>query len=376
MAAPDGEGKIRITPDDLRDPKVDEAIARAAHAGQQAAQAPASQVKPSKAYPPAAPPSAAPPPAPAKPSKMASSTTLYTALAGGMGALMAWGVTELVLPASASDNPAVSSALIMAHTVLWFAIIGALTGGAVGCIEGVASRAPNQAIRGGSLGFFVGLFGCAFGGMLAEVAYSFLSARAGGGSASMATQIFSRTVGWAVAGVFLGLGQGLSMLSARKVLNGFLGGLGGGVLGGVLFDPIGLLFGGIGAGLVSRGVGLLILGVAVGALMGVVEEMLKDAWLRVEQGLLAGKQFVIYKNPTLIGSSPKSHIYLFKDPSVEPHHAAIHILANRYEIEDLRSAAGTFVNGLAISRGRLRDGDEIRIGQTIFRYSEKRKEGR
>jgi pSer/pThr/pTyr-binding forkhead associated (FHA) protein len=107
--------------------------------------------------------------------------------------------------------------------------------------------------------------------------------------------------------------------------------------------------------------------------MGVVEEMLKDAWLRVEQGALAGKQFVLYKNPTVIGSSPKCEIYLFKDPGIEPRHAAIHVVQNRREIEDLSSPQGTFLNNQSIVRHRLQDGDRIRVGKTVFHYLEKRK---
>ena len=150
----------------------------------------------------------------------------------------------------------------------------------------------------------------------------------------------------------------------------------GGALGGFLFDPIGIVLGQIGEGLVSRLIGLVILGAAVGAMIGLVEELLKDAWLRVEQGLLAGKQFVIYRNPTFIGSSPKCQIYLFKNPAVEPRHAAVHMVGNHYEIEDLRSAQGTFVNHQPVTRRRLQNGDQIRIGKTVLQYSERQKGGR
>ena len=147
-------------------------------------------------------------------------------------------------------------------------------------------------------------------------------------------------------------------------------------MGGFLFDPIGIVLGQVGEGLLSRLIGLVILGAAVGAMIGLVEELLKDAWLRVEQGFLAGKQFVIYKTPTIIGSSPKCQIYLFKDVAVEPRHAAIHIVGNYYEIEDLQSPQGTFVNHQPVTRRRLQSGDRIRIGKTVFHYSEKKKGGR
>ena len=34
----------------------------------------------------------------------------------------------------------------------------------------------------------------------------------------------------------------------------------------------------------------------------------------MKEGLIAGKQFVLYRDPTYIGSAPNCHVYLFKDP--------------------------------------------------------------
>ena len=84
-----------------------------------------------------------------------------------------------------------------------------------------------------------------------------------------------------------------------------------------------------------------------------------------------GKQFILYKNPTYIGSSPQCEIYLFKDTQVAPQHAAIREIPQGYEIEDLKTTSGTFVNGTPISRIRLRNDDQIQIGSTTFTFHEK-----
>jgi hypothetical protein len=275
-------------------------------------------------------------------------------------------LTELVLP----PRDVVSEKLILLHSVFWLALVGALVGAAIGCVEGAVSRSLYAAIRGGSIGLFLGAAGCALGAAVGQSAYFLVG---GGAAASFGVQMISRCVAWGVAGLCLGLAQGVALGSGRKVINGLLGGLAGGAIGGLLFDPLGVVLGGIHDGLVSRLVSLVIVGAAVGGVMGVVEEMLKDAWLRVEQGALAGKQFVLYKNPTVIGSSPKCEIYLFKDPGIEPRHAAIHVVQNRREIEDLSSPQGTFLNNQSIVRHRLQDGDRIRVGKTVFHYLEKRK---
>jgi pSer/pThr/pTyr-binding forkhead associated (FHA) protein len=88
--------------------------------------------------------------------------------------------------------------------------------------------------------------------------------------------------------------------------------------------------------------------------------------LKVTAGLITGKQFVLYRNPTYIGSSLSCNIYLFKDPHVGPRHAAIHVNKSGFEIEDLPLGCKTLVNGKAVMRHRLRDGDEIRISNTQF----------
>ena len=235
------DGKIRITADDLRDPMVDDALAREKQRKAMALDAelsPAERKKAQKQYP-----SVAPGPQPEVVAKgggsaFVSSATLYTAVAGALGALVAWGLTEFVLPPVGGQ----SGEMILLHSVVWLALIGALVGAAIGSIEGVASRAPNQAIRSGSLGFFIGMAGCGLGALIAQAVYfAFGSVSAGG----LAPDIIARAAAWGIAGLFLGLAQGLAMLSARKALNGLIGGLLGGIVGGILFDPLGLAFGGI-----------------------------------------------------------------------------------------------------------------------------------
>ena len=84
----------------------------------------------------------------------------------------------------------------------------------------------------------------------------------------------------------------------------------------------------------------------VGLFVGIVEQWTKSAWLLMKAGPLAGKQFVVFRNPTVLGSSPKADIYLFKDEAIEPRHALIHDRGGRFEIEDMNTADGTYVNGI------------------------------
>ena len=64
---------------------------------------------------------------------------------------------------------------------------------------------------------------------------------------------------------------------------------------------------------------------------------------------------------TQIGRDPASDIPLLS-PAVSRHHAMIQATANGYEITDLGSTNGTYVNGVRISKALLRQGDAIYIG--------------
>ncbi|MCX7013721.1 MAG: FHA domain-containing protein [Candidatus Sumerlaeota bacterium] len=255
----------------------------------------------------------------------------------------------------------------IAKSALWFAIIGAFIGLGLGAAEGAVSRAYQAAVVAGLVGGLAGFIGGGIAGGMAQILYvALLSAQSEQGSLGL--QILARTMGWGLAGMLLGIGQAIPMKSAKKIRNGLLGGLAGGLIGGFLFDSISLVFH---SGGTSRMMALCVIGGATGSMIGIVENLLKDAWLRVVAGPLTGKQFVIYRNPTAFGSSPKADIYLFKDPSIEPRHALLHSTPQGYVLEDTRSASGTYVNGRRVAQQRLRPNDLIQIGQYQFAYGEK-----
>jgi len=118
----------------------------------------------------------------------------------------------------------------------------------------------------------------------------------------------------------------------------------------------------------SRGVGFALVGLATGVAMGLVESALKDRWLYVTAGPLAGKQFILYKSETSIGSRQESDIYLFKDPNILPQHALIQISGARVQ---LRATGPVQWAGQSIKNRVLQDGDLLQVGRYSFRYKEK-----
>lgn len=73
-----------------------------------------------------------------------------------------------------------------------------------------------------------------------------------------------------------------------------------------------------------------------------------------------------------IGRSRECDIFL-EDLAVSRLHAIIRQLADGgYELEDHRSATGTYVNGMPISRYHLLEGDVVQIGSSRFTFRQKR----
>jgi hypothetical protein len=177
----------------------------------------------------------------------------------------------------------------------------------------------------------------------------------------------ARAVAWMVLGVAAGATYGIIGMSGKKAAYGILGGVIGAGLGGLLFDPIALATNG---GAASRGVGFSLLGLATGVAIGLVESALKDRWLYVTAGPLAGKQFILYKPRTIIGSDQKCDIYLFKDNNIAKEHAIVDLAGSRIM---LRAIGETYVNGQPVRQQVLMSGAVVQIGRYAFRYQERQR---
>ena len=248
---------------------------------------------------------------------------------------------------------------------LFLVLVGSALGLSLSLAEPVMAQNGRAAVVNGSVGLAAGLVGSVFVGCIIDSVYQALG---GGVAQHQGQQLLARTVTWGILGAFLSVGPGIVLRNAKRLGIGIAGGLIGGVLGGALFDPLHQLTGYVG---VSRFVGLLAIGGLTGAATGLLEQAVKTGWLQVTQGLIAGKQFVLYRPVTTIGSSPECDIYLFKDPQIAPQHATVELIPGGFELADRHSATSTFVNGQAIQRTRLRAGDHIQIGGTCFTFQER-----
>jgi len=259
-----------------------------------------------------------------------------------------------------------------AINVLSFGLCGMFLALCLGIGEPLSERNLPRGVRNGALGAILGLIG----GVCVSLFIDRVYRAAGGGSGTVDVQqytvrdVLARACAWGVLGLFLAAGPGLLMGNLKKIMIGLAGGLIGGAVGGALFDPVSSVAGPD----ISRLVALCAIGLLTGAGTGLIENAAKTGWLKVTGGLIAGKQFILYRNPTYIGSGPECQIYLFRDPDVGRRHAALHMVPGGIELEDLPLGQASVVNGQPVSRARLRHGDQIAIGATTFLFQEKAKQ--
>jgi len=286
----------------------------------------------------------------------------YLGLAGLAGSLLGWGICEPYFSEAAGRRS-------------WFSlftlpVIVMLTCLGLGVAESIVERSGKKALIRGLLALALGaVFGIIFY-IAAEFIYAILRQII----FSLGVQTnrnpafwLVRGIAWAVFGVAGGIVYGLVDRSGAKTKYGILGGLIGAGLGGTVFDPISFA---TRTGSLSRAVGFGLLGLATGVAIGIVESALKDRWLYVASGPLAGKQFILYKPFTTIGSSQSCDIYLFKDTSILPQHGAIEMRGAQTFI---RSEGPVFVSGAPARNRVLQSGDLIQIGRYAFHFRERQR---
>jgi len=261
--------------------------------------------------------------------------------------------------------------------LLIFPVVAAFVGLFIGAADGIMCRLFRRVLLAGSVGLVFGFVGGFISGnVLAELIYGIISrfAQSHSGTLGFSLQTAGRGLAWALAGMTMGLGQGLALRSKRLILYGFLGGLIGGLLGGLLFDPIDLLLLGTDkpSASLSRWIGFGVIGAVVGLMIGIVERLARDAWLRMVEGPLAGKEFLVFKDVMRMGTSPRSEIYLFNDPAIAANHAIIRATGDIYEIENTCRENPACLNGRPVQRARLRHGDRISLGRTSFLFQRQR----
>lgn len=284
----------------------------------------------------------------------------YLGIAGLLGALLGWGINEHAFVDGGGHRwgniwilPSIVTLMCVGFSIA----------------ESIVERSTRKALIRAGIALPLGvLLGFLFD-VIAERIYGiglYFCHAAGVQTFHNPSTWIARAIAWMVFGVAGGVVYGIVGQSMRKTGYGALGGALGAALGGVIFDPISFA---THTGATSRAFGFALFGLATGVAMGLVESALKDRWLYVTSGPLAGKQFILYKPRTTVGSSQNCEIYLFKDASILPEHAVLELKGSRTH---LTAAGPVYAGGQPVRGVRvLESGSIIQLGRYGFRYQEK-----
>ena len=195
--------------------------------------------------------------------------------------------------------------------------------------------------------------------------------------------------GWLFTGLLIGIAistleilislnnNQAKIFAISKALKCMAGGAMGGLLGGGIFYSV-LLFWvarfGPGIFWTPAAIGFSVLGICIGLFIGLAQVLIKEAWVRVENGRWQGKELILAKSVSVIGRKEGCEIALFGDRNLAPEHACIRRRENGFYLADLDSPDGTYLNKKRVREETLLQSDDtIQAGATKLKFLEKTK---
>jgi hypothetical protein len=238
----------------------------------------------------------------------------------------------------------------------------------IAALQGIEEQSPEKVLRVGGIAIVVALFGGAIAGGIAQWMYSEMYE-----SINWTGFDLVRAGAWALAYLGVGVAVGVSFRSIQKTINGILGGAVGGFVGGGIFNLVynATTSSSDDTGTISRLAGNLVVGLLVGAGIGLADAVRKNLWLQIATGGMAGKQFIVYQQNAVLGSSSSADITLIKDPEIAGMHVRLNQKSGGTTFEVLPGASDVLLNGEAARSGRLSDGVLLQVGGTVLQFGEK-----
>jgi hypothetical protein len=295
-------------------------------------------------------------------------------LCGGWAGFVSWGVAAIL---SGIENDILKNTLIAS-------VLGVFLAGAIAAVDALLNDNLMKGPIRVAVAVGVSLFGATIVGLIGQSLLHVLARSLGesralyllvGGTVTVITWIIVGIVVGGSIGVF---DLGLSLFakqrlrfSISKILKGCGGGAVGGLVGGFFFavcESLEMFQHS------SQATGFVILGLCIGLLIGLAQIILKEAWVRVEQGFRPGRELMLVKEETTIGRAEACDLGLFGDNGVERKHARILLNDGRYILYDEGTPGGTYVNDRRIDGPTpLRSGDLIRVGRNVIKFGERQK---
>ncbi|MGO9241453.1 MAG: FHA domain-containing protein [Bryobacteraceae bacterium] len=310
-------------------------------------------------------------------------TLYYMSLAGGTAGLLAWALAAAIA-AALSNQPEVWVSDLLAVLLL-----GALVGGL-----GVAFSDHYSGQRIKAKWVFFGVLSGMMCGGLAELIQLPITARLG-----EQAPILTRVIAWLLAGSLIGLGLGLRWIGANRTraAHGYVGGLAGGVIGGLVFAGLSQIVPDVAqaAGFVALGAGICF-GVTLAPILlkGGLLMFVSSGDPRAQAKYGRGKkewelrQGEMYGVGSLSGEGARtkagaeSSIFI-PDAAIAPHHAVVFGKEGRFYVARHAEAGGQAglarfvlrVRGKTVTNSQeLRDNDDILVGRTALKFTSRKRE--
>jgi Mg-chelatase subunit ChlD len=273
---------------------------------------------------------------------------VYIAI-GLLGGLAVWPVMETLLVLQSRFSTYLLFSLTSG------AAFGLVMGAFFGSIDGMVAGVARRVIGGAFVGALVGAIGGAFGFFVGQSALVFFASLGNIGIA------IARSLGWAILGAAVGVGEGVRARSGRRTFVGVTGGAIGGFLGGlaVEFAPALLPAG------YARPVGIVAYGTIVSTAYSIVERGRIFGVLRLLNGPRKGTEFILNQRRVTIGSRPGGDVPLVGYRRVADRHAEIRDRGGHLVLVPLATDAATIRNDDRVGEedgGFLKFGDVIQVG--------------
>ena len=175
----------------------------------------------------------------------------------------------------------------------------------------------------------------------------------------------SRIVSWTFLGMFIGMVEGVRAVSWSKIRVGILGGIVGGALGGLTMEFLNAQFSGM---LFSRLAGMMVFGFLIGLFYGLFEKGLSNGVLRLLNGQLKGKEYLLVQRKIKIGTSPKADIQLLDYRDVADMHAQLVVKRDVVNISQETDNHRILVNEEKVEEHTLKFEDVLQIGTAKFLF--------
>jgi hypothetical protein len=175
-----------------------------------------------------------------------------------------------------------------------------------------------------------------------------------------AGQFLAGLLAWTAFGLAAGVVEGLVWHSQQRAILGGIGGAAGGILAFL-----------IGSILDNEGTFVLV-GLLMGFGTGLIQDIYKQAWLRIVSGANEGTEVIIDKYVLRIGSSDAQDVDLglYQDAAIAPRHLEIARRNGTYTMTILGGAASPHVNNQVCQGAvKLQNGDRIQIGRTVLQFN-------